>query len=163
MSMKNSNDIIWIQTRGLLACSAVPQPSAPRRAPNSQPMRYQNEWDMYLDWPRTMGHKQLLNNFRWLWELVQGLWPGSDKVSDFTQHKNHIMPCLSCKYFLSHYNVRLNIRCNETIFLNTVRMSSYFHVLTSGKLYNCFLSPLRLKGMMFWHFKVVFKKGYIFK
>jgi len=38
-------------------------------------------------------------------------------------------------------------------------MSSYFHVLTSGKLYNSsFLSPLCLKGMMLWHFKLDLKK-----
>ena len=33
MSMKNSNDIIGNWTRDLLACSAVPHPTAPRRAP----------------------------------------------------------------------------------------------------------------------------------
>jgi len=33
MSMKNSNDTIGIRTRDLLACSAVPQPTAPPRAP----------------------------------------------------------------------------------------------------------------------------------
>ena len=32
MSMKNSNDIIWNRTRDLLACIAVPQPTAPPRA-----------------------------------------------------------------------------------------------------------------------------------
>ena len=33
MSMKNSNDTIGNQIRGLPACSAVPQPTAPPRAP----------------------------------------------------------------------------------------------------------------------------------
>jgi hypothetical protein len=33
MSMKNSNDTIGNRTRDLPACSAVPQPSAPSRAP----------------------------------------------------------------------------------------------------------------------------------
>jgi hypothetical protein len=33
MSMKNSNDAIGNQTRELLACSTVPQPTAPPRAP----------------------------------------------------------------------------------------------------------------------------------
>ena len=33
MSMKNSNDTIGNRTRDLLACSAVPQPTAPPRAP----------------------------------------------------------------------------------------------------------------------------------
>jgi hypothetical protein len=33
--MKNSNDTIGNRTRDLLACSAVPQPTAPPRAPNS--------------------------------------------------------------------------------------------------------------------------------
>jgi len=33
MSMKNSNDTIGNRTRNLPACSAVPQPSAPPRAP----------------------------------------------------------------------------------------------------------------------------------
>jgi hypothetical protein len=32
MSMKNSNDTIGNQTRDLLTCSAVPQPTAPPRA-----------------------------------------------------------------------------------------------------------------------------------
>ena len=34
MSMKNSNDIIGNRTRDLPACSAVPQPTALRRAPD---------------------------------------------------------------------------------------------------------------------------------
>ena len=33
MSMKNSNDTIGDRTRDLPACSAVPQPTAPPRAP----------------------------------------------------------------------------------------------------------------------------------
>ena len=33
MSMKNSNDTIGNQTRNLPVCSAVPQPTAPPRAP----------------------------------------------------------------------------------------------------------------------------------
>jgi len=33
MSMKNSNDIIGNRTGNLPACSAVPQPTAPPRAP----------------------------------------------------------------------------------------------------------------------------------
>ena len=33
MSMKNSNDTIGKRTRDLPACSAVPQPTAPPRAP----------------------------------------------------------------------------------------------------------------------------------
>jgi len=33
MSMKNSNDIIGNRTRDLLACSAVPQPTAPPHTP----------------------------------------------------------------------------------------------------------------------------------
>ena len=33
MSMKNSNDTIGNGTRDLLACSAVPQPTAPPGAP----------------------------------------------------------------------------------------------------------------------------------
>jgi hypothetical protein len=33
MSMKNSNNTIGNRTRDLPACSAVPQPTAPRRAP----------------------------------------------------------------------------------------------------------------------------------
>jgi glutamine amidotransferase PdxT len=33
MSMKNSNDTIGNRTRDLPACSAVPQPTAPPRAP----------------------------------------------------------------------------------------------------------------------------------
>jgi len=33
MSLKISNDIIGNRTRDLPACSAVPQPSAPSRAP----------------------------------------------------------------------------------------------------------------------------------
>jgi len=33
MSMKNSSDIIGNRTRDLPACSAVPQPTAPPRAP----------------------------------------------------------------------------------------------------------------------------------
>jgi hypothetical protein len=33
MSMKKSNDTIWNRTRDLPACSAVPQPTAPLRAP----------------------------------------------------------------------------------------------------------------------------------
>jgi hypothetical protein len=35
MSMKNSNDTIGNQTRDLPACSAVPQPTAPLRAPSA--------------------------------------------------------------------------------------------------------------------------------
>jgi hypothetical protein len=35
MSMKNSNDNIGNRTRDLPACSAVPQSTAPPRAPNS--------------------------------------------------------------------------------------------------------------------------------
>ena len=34
MSMKNCNDTIGNRTRDLLACMAVPQPTAPSRAPN---------------------------------------------------------------------------------------------------------------------------------
>ena len=34
MSKKNSNDTIWNRTREPPVCSAVPQPTAPRRAPN---------------------------------------------------------------------------------------------------------------------------------
>ena len=35
MSMTYSNDTIWNRTRDLSACSAVPQPTAPPRAPSS--------------------------------------------------------------------------------------------------------------------------------
>ena len=35
MSMKNSNDTIGNRTRDLLACSTVPQPTEPPRAPSS--------------------------------------------------------------------------------------------------------------------------------
>jgi len=38
MSMKNSNDTIGNRTRDLPACSAVPQPTAPQRAPFSVSM-----------------------------------------------------------------------------------------------------------------------------
>jgi len=34
MSMKNSNDTMGNRTRDLPACSAVPQPTVPLRAPN---------------------------------------------------------------------------------------------------------------------------------
>ena len=34
MSMKNNNDTIGNRARDLLTCSAVPQPTAPPRAPN---------------------------------------------------------------------------------------------------------------------------------
>jgi len=33
VSLKNSNDTIGNRTRGLPACSAVPQPTTPQRAP----------------------------------------------------------------------------------------------------------------------------------
>jgi hypothetical protein len=36
MSMKNSSDLIGNRTRDLQACSAVPQPTAPPRAPVRQ-------------------------------------------------------------------------------------------------------------------------------
>jgi hypothetical protein len=36
MSMKNSNDTIGNRARDLLACGAVPQPTAPPLAPTSQ-------------------------------------------------------------------------------------------------------------------------------
>jgi len=36
MSMKKSNDTIGNRTRDLPACSAVPQPTAPPRAPENQ-------------------------------------------------------------------------------------------------------------------------------
>ena len=41
MSMKNSNDTIGNRTRDLPACSAVPQPTAPRRVPG----RWTNDTD----------------------------------------------------------------------------------------------------------------------
>ena len=37
--MKNSNDTIGNQTRDLPACSAMPQPTAPPRAPNMYILR----------------------------------------------------------------------------------------------------------------------------
>ena len=36
MSMKNSNDTIGYRTRGLPACSTVPEPTAPPRAPQKR-------------------------------------------------------------------------------------------------------------------------------
>ena len=33
--MKNHNEIIWTLTRDLPACSAMPQPNAPHRTPNT--------------------------------------------------------------------------------------------------------------------------------
>jgi hypothetical protein len=36
MSMRNSNDTIGNRTRNLPACSAVPQPAVPPRAPNQR-------------------------------------------------------------------------------------------------------------------------------
>ena len=38
--MKNSNDTIGDRTRDLPACSAVPQPTAPRRAPVVRTIHY---------------------------------------------------------------------------------------------------------------------------
>ena len=38
MSMKNSKDVIGNRTRDLLACSAVPQPTAPLHANNTRPL-----------------------------------------------------------------------------------------------------------------------------
>ena len=117
-------------------------------------------WDTYLDCTWSAGP----NIWRIIWDSFGKWCEGCNKGPTRFQISHNIktISCLvlSCKHFLSHYNVRLNIRCNETIFLNTVRMSTYFHVLTSGKLYNSsFLSPLCVKGMMFWHFKVdIFKK-----
>jgi hypothetical protein len=35
MSMKNSDDTIWNRTHDLPACSAVPQPTVPPRAPGT--------------------------------------------------------------------------------------------------------------------------------
>ena len=42
MSMKNSSDTIGNRTRDLLACSAVPQPTAPPRIPGSQEVDLKN-------------------------------------------------------------------------------------------------------------------------
>jgi len=48
MSMKNSNDTIGNRTRGLLTCSAVPQPTAPLRAPFSVGK------ELFLDWIKSV-------------------------------------------------------------------------------------------------------------
>ena len=40
--MKNSSDTIGNRTRDLLACSAVPQPTAPPRIPGSQEVDLKN-------------------------------------------------------------------------------------------------------------------------
>jgi len=40
MSMKNFNDTIENRTRDLPACSAVPQPTAPPRAPHNHTRKY---------------------------------------------------------------------------------------------------------------------------
>jgi hypothetical protein len=42
MSMKGSNDTIGNRTRDLLACNAVPQPTAPRRAPHTTNKYFKN-------------------------------------------------------------------------------------------------------------------------
>ena len=50
--MKNSSDIIENQTRDLPACSAVPRPTAPPRAPKYRVKVYKrpdNEADFYSD------------------------------------------------------------------------------------------------------------------
>jgi len=46
MSMKNPNDTIRNQTRGLPACSAVPQPTAPLRVPNEEVKHVQKTENM---------------------------------------------------------------------------------------------------------------------
>ena len=48
--MKNSNDTIGNRTRDLPACSAVPQPTAPPRAPEISKMTFKKSFQsMFLD------------------------------------------------------------------------------------------------------------------
>jgi len=43
MSMKNSSDTIGNRTRDLLACGAVPQPTAPLRTPTENIVLHKND------------------------------------------------------------------------------------------------------------------------
>jgi len=47
VSMKNSNDIIWNRTRDLPTCSAVPQPTAPPRARNTE-VHFNLEYTLFI-------------------------------------------------------------------------------------------------------------------
>jgi len=55
MSMKNSNDIIGNRTRHLLACSTMPQPTAPTRAPRSACRLYLYSFISINDYARSSG------------------------------------------------------------------------------------------------------------
>jgi len=76
MAIKNSNDTIGNRTRDLLACSAVPQPSVPPRAPN--------EFILYLSNPTviTMTHNTPL---KYLFLNQKAKWR-RQSVCDFYHH-----------------------------------------------------------------------------
>ena len=61
MSMKNSNDTIGNRTHHLPACSAVPQPTAPPRAPNAKVLAVIFERNI---------SKFSLFFFKWEWNLT---------------------------------------------------------------------------------------------
>jgi hypothetical protein len=48
MSMKNSNDTIGNRTRDLPACSALPQPTAPSRAPSDHKGHMKLKYDVSI-------------------------------------------------------------------------------------------------------------------
>ena len=59
MSMKNSNDTIGNLTRDLPACGAVPQPTAPPRAPTLTVMLHNPGNDMNLHRPKRLQYNTL--------------------------------------------------------------------------------------------------------
>ena len=54
MSMKNVNDTIGNRTRDLPTCSAVPQPTAPPRAPRIMEVIFYNFYFLFLGGGRTV-------------------------------------------------------------------------------------------------------------
>jgi hypothetical protein len=66
MLMKNSNDTIGNQTRELPACSAVPQQTAPPRAPLISMLNINNIWGTrFLGhlWYENVANEDLHQNF----------------------------------------------------------------------------------------------------
>jgi len=95
MLMKHSSDTIGNRTRDLPACSAVPQPTAPTRAPQNLPLSFRNS-----DLPSSFPTLLLSTVIKYFW--LYGFPPSMEKLKHKNVLSNHVS--LLCSFLFIYHN-----------------------------------------------------------